>query len=61
MSEWRNGVKIGEVVRDIQYSALNCNYNTLPSFEDFPALQVLNFDDEGCFDIVAVDQDPEDT
>ncbi|MEN8957739.1 MAG: gliding motility-associated C-terminal domain-containing protein, partial [Flavobacteriales bacterium] len=61
VSEWRNGVKIGEVVRDIQYSALNCNYNTLPSFEDFPALQVLNFDDEGCFDIVAVDQDPEDT
>ena len=59
--EFRGGVKIGEVVRDIQYSALNCNYNTLPSFANFPTLQAFNFDDQGCFDIVAIDNDPEDT
>ena len=59
--EFRGGVKIGEVIRDIQYSALNCNYNTLPSFVNFPTLQAFNFDDDGCFDIVAIDNDPEDT
>ena len=59
--EFRGGVKIGEVVRDLQYSALNCNYNTLPSFANFPTVNQFNFDDQGCFDIVAIDNDPEDT
>lgn len=60
-TEWRNGVRIGELIRDLQYYALNCSYNTLPSFENFPTVQVLSFDDEGCFDIVASDRDAQDT
>ncbi|MGB1040839.1 MAG: gliding motility-associated C-terminal domain-containing protein [Flavobacteriales bacterium] len=60
-SEWRNGVKIGEVVRDIQYSALNCNYNELPDYYSFEDVKTLQFDENGCFDLVAFDRDPEDT
>ena len=59
--EFRGGVKIGEVVRDIQYSALNCTFNILPSFEDFLTIEEFNFDDEGCFDIVARDANAGDT
>tara|TARA_B110000208_G_scaffold164896_1_gene202801 strand:+ start:3069 stop:4622 length:1554 start_codon:yes stop_codon:yes gene_type:complete len=59
--EYRNGVKIGHVYRDIQMSALNCTYNTLPTFENFPTISSFTFDEDGCFDVVAVDQDPEDT
>ncbi|MGB1040840.1 MAG: gliding motility-associated C-terminal domain-containing protein [Flavobacteriales bacterium] len=59
--EFRGGVKIGEVVRDIQYSALNCTFNILPSFEDFLTIEEFKFDDEGCFDIVARDANAGDT
>jgi hypothetical protein len=59
--EFRNGVKIGEVFRDLQYAALNCTFNILPTFENFPTTQSLKFDDEGCFDIVAEDQNVGDT
>lgn len=59
--EYRNGVKIGEVFRDLQYAALNCTFNLLPSFEAFPTIEAINFDDEGCFDIVAKDQNAGDT
>ena len=61
VSEYRNGVKIGETVRDIQYSALNCNTNELPDYYDLKDIQVLQFDEEGCFDVAAFDRDPEDT
>ena len=59
--EFRNGVKIGEVFRDLQYVALNCTFNRLPKFENFPTIQSLEFDNEGCFDIVAEDQNVGDT
>lgn len=59
--EYRGGVKIGEVVQDVQYAALNCTYNTLPAFANFPTVEPFEFDKEGCFDIVAIDNDPEDT
>lgn len=61
VSEYRNGIKIGETVRDIQYSALNCNTNELPDYYDLKDIQVLKFDEEGCFDVAAFDRDPEDT
>ena len=59
--EFRNGVKIGEVFRDLQYAALNCTFNSLPEFENFPTTEEFNFDDEGCFDIVANDPNIGDT
>ncbi len=61
IDEYRNGVKIGETVRDIQYSALNCNTNELPDYYNFKDIQVLQFDKDGCFDVAAFDRDPEDT
>ena len=30
VEEWRNGVKIGETVRDIQYQTLNCTSASVP-------------------------------
>ena len=59
--EFRNGVQIGETVRDIQYSALNCNNNKLPSYYDFEEIKVLKFDETYCYDVAAFDRDPEDT
>ena len=59
--EYRAGVKIGEVFRDIQMSSLNCTYNTLPSFEPRIITESYTFDGDGCFDIVARDKDKEDT
>ena len=59
--EYRNGVKIGDVFRDLQYVALNCNTNILPSFEPRRKLETYTFDGDGCFDIVAREQDAEDT
>ena len=50
VEEWRNGVKIGETVRDLQYQAINCSSSTPPliSIEDSVAVYV---DDQICFDI----------
>ncbi|MFT6151203.1 MAG: gliding motility-associated-like protein [Flavobacteriales bacterium] len=61
VSEYRNGVQIGETVRDLQYASLNCNTNELPSYYDFEEIKVLKFDETHCFDVAAFDKDPEDT
>jgi len=55
--EYRNGTKIGEVIRDIQLVALNCKYNRLPEIKDKVVTETLKFDKTGCFDIVATDPD----
>ena len=55
--EFRNGIKIGEVHRDIQLQALNCNFDKPPKFEAFPEVYKLKFDTKECFDIVASDPD----
>lgn len=59
--EWRNGVKIGEVEIDLQYEALNCTYDLPPSFPPYPEVSTLNFDENGCFDVLATDPNPADT
>lgn len=55
--EFRNGVKIGEVHRDVQMESLNCNTDHPPKFEDFPEVYNFKFDVKGCFDVVASDPD----
>jgi gliding motility-associated-like protein len=54
--EYRNGVKISETRREIQYYALNCQFDALPEMHlpDSVYIQVLT---EGCFDIVVLDED----
>ena len=59
--EFRGGVKIGEVVRDIQYSALNCRFNIKPVLENFATTSIFEFDEERCIDFVANDPNGTDT
>lgn len=59
--EYRNGVKIGEVFIDLQYEALNCTFDSNPSFPNFPVISEINFDGNECFDVVATDPNPTDT
>ena len=61
IDEYRGGVKIGETVRDLQYEALNCRFNDLPSYYDFEEVKTLQFDQNGCFDLAAFDKNDEDT
>lgn len=60
IEEFRNGIKIGEVRRDVQYHALNCVFDDLPAImlPDTVNIEVLT---SGCFDIVVVDPDVTDT
>ncbi len=60
-SEWRNGVKIGETLRDLQYFSLPCRFNSKPVFEDFVSTSVFKFEEEKCIDIVAKDPNGSDT
>jgi PKD repeat protein len=61
VSEYRNGVLIGTVERDIQITVLNCN-NTLPTLSGINGTN--NFDitvcagEPLCFDILSTDPDP---
>ena len=59
-SEWRNGIKIGEAVRDLQYSSLVCRFDLPPTLENFKEFNVFDFDQERCIDIVATDGNPTD-
>ena len=59
--EYRNGVQIGETVRDIQYAALNCNINIKPVLENFATTSIFEFDEERCIDFVANDPNGTDT
>ena len=61
VDEYRNGVKIGETVRDLQYEALNCSFNTLPEFYETEEVKTLKFDQNGCFDLAAFDNNTGDT
>lgn len=60
VEEYRNGVKIGENIRDVQYHALNCVFDDLPAIllPDTVDIEVLS---SGCFDIVVIDPDVTDT
>ncbi len=60
VEEFRNGVKIGEMINDYQWESLNCVYDESPEFANFERTQVLEFDALGCFDIVALDPNPND-
>jgi gliding motility-associated-like protein len=59
--EWRNGVKIGETVRDLQYASLRCTFNSKPELVDFETRNVLDFNGDKCLDFLAIDANPGDT
>lgn len=63
VEEFRNGVKIGETRRDVQYEALNCTTDS-PPFEISGLADstiVIPFAEEFCLDIIFQDSDIGDT
>ena len=50
VEEFRNGVKIGEVRRDVQYASLPCSVGSPPAINLSDSISVY-VDDEICFDI----------
>jgi len=60
IEEFRNGVKIGEVRRDVQYHALNCVFDDLPEIL-LPDTLAIAVGTTGCFDIVVLDADATDS
>ena len=64
VQEWRNGVLIGSVMRDMQIYTVQCN-NTLPSATgingttDFSTTSCIG--GQLCFDVITADVDPNDT
>ncbi len=62
VEEYRAGVKIGEVTRDFQWDALNCQVGSPIQYPFLNDTQVAVFDEEFCMDIVAEDlSSPNDT
>jgi gliding motility-associated-like protein len=55
--EFRNGIKIGEVIRDMVVKSLNCNYDSPPLFDISEDPILIKFEKDTCFDVLAVDQD----
>lgn len=60
IEEFRNGVKISESIRDIQYYVLNCVFDDLPEIL-LPDTVEIAVSTTGCFDIVVLDDDATDT
>ncbi len=62
VEEFRNGVKIGETRRDMQYAALNCAVDSPPTFlgwdDTVTTVQALN---NVCLDFIVQDADADDT
>ena len=50
VEEFRNGVKIGEIRRDVQYASLPCTNSTPPSINLTDSISVY-VDDQICFDV----------
>jgi gliding motility-associated-like protein len=61
VEEYRNGIKIGEVRRDVQYRSLNCTVDSPPQFINQQSVINVYVDQNACFDILALDTDGQDT
>lgn len=62
VEEYRNGIKIGETRRDMQYAALNCTVDSPPNFLGWDdTIQTVEALSEICFDFIVQDVDADDT
>lgn len=61
VEEYRGGVKIGEVVREIQFEAVNCAGNDLPTYANFADTLVVGYKQLFCADFVANDPNGSDS
>ena len=60
VEEWRNGVKLGEVLRDIQYQSLGCTIDSPPEITLEDSVEVY-VGDSICVDVYVYDADGTDT
>lgn len=60
VKEFRNGVQIGETVRDVQYSSLNCTLDQPPLIDLADSVSVY-YGDSICVDMTILDSDGTDT
>ncbi len=60
VKEYRNGVQIGEVVRDVQYTSLACTIDSPPVITLADSIDVF-VDDSICIDMYVYDNDGTDT
>lgn len=60
VEEFRNGVKIGETIRDVQYEALACSFDSPPSINMQDTVAVYA-GDSICVDVTVTDVDGTDT
>jgi gliding motility-associated-like protein len=61
VEEYRNGIKIGEVRRDVQYQALPCTTDSPPSFVNLQSSTSVYVNQNFCFDILSLDTNGSDT
>jgi gliding motility-associated-like protein len=61
VEEFRNGIKIGEVRRDVQYQALPCTVDLPPTFINLQASNSVYINNNVCFDVLALDTNGQDT
>ena len=54
VEEYKNGVKLGEIRRDIQYQVLACNFNDPPQFDD-PLVSTITSIADTTYEILAGD------
>lgn len=60
VEEFRGGIKIGETIRDVQYEALNCSFDSPPVINLADSVSVY-FGDSICVDMTVSDSDGSDT
>ncbi|MCB9196006.1 MAG: gliding motility-associated C-terminal domain-containing protein [Flavobacteriales bacterium] len=60
VEEYRNGIKLGEVRREVQYAALNCTVD-IPPTVDMPDTVSVYAGDSFCVDVTVTDADGVDT
>lgn len=60
VEEYRNGVKIGETIRDVQYEALACSFDSPPTINMQDTVAVYA-GDSVCVDVTVTDADGTDT
>ncbi len=61
VEEFRGGIKIGEVIREMQFEGVNCATNDLPTYPNFPDTLFVNYKSNICSDFVANDPNGNDS